>query len=147
MSRAIIIGYGNPSRRDDGVGHYIVQKVKDASDGQVEALILHQLGIELVETLKDWNLVIFADSYVGDRVEELEVASLEAAYTPSALTHFITPNSLLALTESLYQKSPEAFLVSVKGYDFDFGTELSPKTLEWANIAVEKILEIISTSV
>ncbi len=143
MSRAIVIGYGNPNRQDDGVGHYVADKVVQLSDGKIDALQCHQLGIELVETIKDYDIVIFADAHAGERSTNLEIAPLEPIYSTSAFTHFVKPSSLMALTESLYQKKPKAFLVSISGCNFDFGTEFSPETQKWADIAVEKILKLV----
>jgi len=139
----LVIGYGNPSRRDDGVGHYVVEKVERLAGGSINTLALHQLGPELAETIKDYDLVIFVDAHSGEYPERLRVASIEAVYRPSAFTHFMSPNSLLALAKSLYHKEPQAFSVSVRGYDFDFGTELSAETHRWADIAVERILEMV----
>jgi len=139
----LVIGYGNPSRRDDGVGHYVVERIEQLAGSGVDTLALHQLGPELAEAIKDYDLVIFVDAHSGEYAEGLRVTSVEAAYRPSAFTHLISPNSLLALARSLYQKEPQALTVSIRGYDFDFGTELSEETRKWADVAVERILEMV----
>jgi len=144
--RAIVIGYGNPSRQDDGVGHYVADKIDQLYNNQIDVLICHQLGIELVETIKDYDVVIFVDAHAGERSTNLEITMLESIYSTSAFTHFVKPNSLIALTENLYRKKPKAFLVSINGYNFDFGTEFSPETQKWADIAVKEILKLIDQS-
>ena len=177
--KCLVIGYGNPSRRDDGVAHYVLEKLRAKSEKQiqdtgykiqntgywissilhpasgiqylVDILACHQLGIELVEIIKDYDLVIFVDAYTDSANQKskiknqkcLLVAPVEAIYHPAAFTHHMNPSSLLALTISLYQKEPRAFIVSVRGYDFDFGTELSPETHKWADEAVNQILDMI----
>lgn len=142
MSRVIVIGYGNPSRRDDSVGHYIVEEVMNAASGRIDCHLCHQLGIELADTIKDYELVIFVDAHAGKFKKELRVTGVEATYSSSAFTHSLTSGSLIALTETLYQKKPDALSVSVRGHDFDFGTGLSDKTHRWADEAVVRILEI-----
>lgn len=144
MSRALVIGYGNSSRRDDGVGHYMVEKIKCLTGGKVDTLALHQLGPELAETIKDYNLVIFVDAHSGEYTEGLRVTPVEAVYRPSAFTHFMSPGSLLALAKGLYQKEPRAFTVSVRGHNFDFGTELSEETRKYADSAVNRIIDMIT---
>ncbi|MBD3184366.1 hydrogenase maturation protease [Candidatus Poribacteria bacterium] len=146
LSHTIVIGYGNFHRQDDGVGHYIVQEVERQAGESIDTVCCHQLGIEQSETIKDYDIVIFADAYVGHREEDLKVASLEATFTQSAFTHHLKPDSLLALTQNIFQKTPKAYIVSVKGYDFDFGTDLSTRTQKWADIAVKKILELSGIS-
>lgn len=143
MSRAIIIGYGNPSRCDDSVGHYIVEKAMDAAGDGVDCHVCHQLGIELAETIKDYDLVVFVDAHAGKFQEELRVAHVQAAYSSSAFTHSLNSGSLIALTKTLYQHEPRALSVSVRGHDFSFGTGLSAETQKWASMAVVRILEIM----
>ena len=144
MKRSLVIGYGNPSRRDDGVGHYVVEKLRRRAGDKVDTLALHQLGPELAETIKDYDLVIFVDAHAGEYAEELRMAPVEAAYHPSAFTHFMNPGSLLALVKGLYREEPQAFVVSIRGYDFDFGTELSEKARRHADNAVNRIIEMIT---
>ena len=86
MSRVIVIGCGNPSRRDDSVGHYIVEEVMNAASGRIDCHLCHQLDIELADTIKDYELVIFVDAHAGKFKKELRVAGVEATYSSSAFT-------------------------------------------------------------
>jgi len=140
MRRVLVIGYGNPSRRDDGVGHYVIHRLQRLATSGIDTLTLDQLGPELAETLKDYDLVIFTDAHSDEYPEEVRVASIEAVYHPSAFSHSMSPSSLLALTKSLYHKEPQGFTVSIRGHDFDLGTELSEETQRGADAAVERIL-------
>jgi len=142
VSRVLVIGYGNPSRRDDGVGHYVAQEIQERAVDNISTLIVFQLGPELTETVKDYDLVVFVDAQVGQSAEGLSVIPVEAAYRPSAFTHTMSPASLLALTKALYKKEPEALIVAVPGYDFDFGMGLCDETTKWAEAAIERILEL-----
>jgi hypothetical protein len=45
---------------------------------------------------------------------------------------------LLSMCGSLYERVPEAILVSVRGYEFGFETELSPFTDSLVTEAVER---------
>ena len=142
MSRILLIGYGNPSRGDDGVGHYVAEKIQERAVGNISTLTVFQLGPELTETVKDYELIVFVDAQVSETAEGLSVIPVEAAYRPSAFTHVMSPASLLALTKALYKKEPEAFIVAVPGYDFDFGMGLCDETTKWAEAAIERILEL-----
>lgn len=144
MPQAIVIGYGNPSRCDDSVGHYIVDKIAEAAGDSIDCLACYQLDIELADTIKDYELIIFTDAHVNFP-EELRVVDVEPIFSSSAFTHLFTPGSLLSLANTLYQKTPRAFLVSVRGHDFSFGTELSEKTQKSADMAVTRILEIVNS--
>jgi len=142
VSRVLLVGYGNTSRRDDGVGPYVVERIQDRAIDNISTLTLHQLGPELAETIKDYDLIIFVDAHADETAEELKVIPVQAAYRPSAFTHMMSPSSLLALTKALYQKQPQAFIVAIRGHDFDFGMELCKETRKRAEVAIERILEM-----
>ena len=90
-SRALLVAYGNLSRRDDGVAGHIVSRlrrrlglaelelendVRVSEDGEVitedgpegyprmQMILLHQLAPELGETLASFDLVVFLDAHV-----------------------------------------------------------------------------------
>ena len=66
MSKILVIGYGNPLRRDDGLGKVAVQRIESlVQDHEVKAMGMHQLGIQLAEDLRDADPAIFIDAHVG----------------------------------------------------------------------------------
>jgi hydrogenase maturation protease len=156
--RALIIGYGNPYRRDDGVAYHIINALRarlgkpaltpvdDGEDdlgGVVDTLMLHQLLPELAPLLAGYPLVIFVDAHVGIIPEEVRVLAVEEEYGFQATTHHMSPGMMLRITRETTGAAPVGFLVSVKGEDFDFGTELSAACQANAAAAVEKIMEMI----
>jgi Ni,Fe-hydrogenase maturation factor len=50
------------------------------------------------------------------------------------------------LTQTAYGRTPEALVVSVKGYRFGFALGLSPETAQLADKAVETILAWLKES-
>ena len=59
-------------------------------------------------------------------------------YQTSLFTRHLAPEMLLSMCESLYHHAPEAILISARGYQFGFETELSPFTLSLVTEAVER---------
>jgi len=158
VPRALVIGYGNPSRRDDGVGHYVVNALRqrlgqiplgaeeegfDKLGQDVDTLCLQQLIPELAETVAGYDLVIFVDAHTGAYPEDLKVARLQPDYRPTPTSHYFKPEMVLALAKALHGSEPQALAISIRGYDFNFGTELSPETRRHADLAVERILRIL----
>ena len=125
---ALVIGYGNPVRGDDALGLEIASRLAASiRDEAIEVVALPQLAPELSELINEVGLVIFIDSsHIGRpgswacEVVEPDATSLHT------LGHHLTPESLLAYTQALFNTSPRALLVSVAGESFDFGQELSP---------------------
>ncbi|HQE91850.1 MAG TPA: hydrogenase maturation protease [Anaerolineae bacterium] len=154
--RTLIVGFGNLYRRDDGVARVIINTLlarwgrallDDLDDGfealghAVDGVVLHQLVPELAETVKDYAMVIFVDAHVGgNEIEPLHEERLDVSYHTPFVYHQTHPSTLLALAQQMYGTAPEAWLLSVQGYDFDFGEGLSPETAALVEPAVARIL-------
>ncbi len=156
MKSALIIGYGNPDREDDGVGWRIVERLAarlpgasiaqnalelqpdDNSPGMLTAL---QLTPEMAETIARYDRVCFVDAHTGAYPDDLNVAETQAIFQSSPFTHHLTPDTLLALAQAAYGHAPEGMVISVRGYQFGFRETLSPATDALADRAVTRIVE------
>jgi Ni,Fe-hydrogenase maturation factor len=61
-------------------------------------------------------------------------------YQTSLFTHHLTPEILLSMCPSLYSHTPEAILVSVRGYEFVFVIKLSLFTSSLVTEAMERVV-------
>jgi hydrogenase maturation protease len=116
--RALIIGYGNTLRGDDGLGPYVAD---------CRRIACHELTPELAVPLSDASLVIFVDASRDRRPGE--VACERVAPAPPgqvALSHAFTPEALLALARDLYGANPPAWLLSVGAGTLGYTEGLSP---------------------
>jgi hydrogenase maturation protease len=148
VSSVLLIAYGNVSRRDDGVAVHILRRLRESlglpaleDDDEVEerltervsALAVHQLGPELAEEMISYDCVVFIDAHTeGPGWEPVHWQEITPAYRPSIVTHYVRPETLLALCLSLYNRAPRGYILSVLGSDFDLGEELSPETADRA---------------
>ena len=150
----LVIGYGNPYRRDDGVALVVVNGLRvlrgqppleegmdglEELGGEPDTLFVQQLTPELAEVVSRYEEVVFVDAHMGECPQLLREVSLEPAPWPAIVSHQLRPQALLALARALFGKAPRARLLSIKGHDFDFGTELSHQTREGAERAVMRI--------
>lgn len=157
--QTLIIGYGNADRQDDGVAWHVIRGVISAlgfaaplemedespvSFGNTDFLFLLQLAPELSEMLAHYDRVCFVDAHTGSVPEDVHFEHLQPGYQHSPFTHHLTPNSLLAMTESIYQKATNAILVSLRGFEFGFSQDLSDSTAELVPQGVEVILNWIN---
>ena len=158
--RTLIIGYGNPSRRDDGVGLAVVNGLRrrlgqaplDEGDdgyaelgGPVDTLFLQQLMPELAETLSGYERVWFVDAHLGVYPELVRRTALAAHYGLASVSHHLGPETLLALAQQLYGHAPAGELISIRGFDFDFGEELSEATAEGVRQVADALWQAISS--
>jgi hydrogenase maturation protease len=157
--RTLVAGFGNAYRRDDGVGRAVVNALREQlgrprldimDDGfedlghVVDTVVLHQLVPELAETLADYDLVIFVDAHVGTVPESVHEEHLAVSYRTPFVSHQCHPSTVLALTKQMHGRAPAAVLLSLRGYDFDFGEGLSDETAALVPEAVARIMALIS---
>lgn len=128
MSLALIIGYGNPLRSDDGLGWRAAQDLAQfhGTNG-VHVLACHQLTPELAEAISHVDSVAFIDASRSDSPGTIVEKSLHAEPTgPVVWNHVMNPLALLSYAKHLYSASPNATVFSIGGQFFGFGEALSP---------------------
>jgi hydrogenase maturation protease len=127
-AKTLIIGYGNPLRGDDGLGWHAAETLAAVLQNvPAEVMTCHQLTPELAERISGADLVVFIDAgrqAPAGKIFSRPVSPDEAP--PPALSHELTPATLIAWTQRLYQTCPEAILFSVAGSSFECAEELSP---------------------
>ena len=119
MAETLVLGWGNPGRGDDGLGPALAELVGERAAGRVDVESDYQLQIEDAAQCAGHRRVIFVDA---DRSgpEPFSCRRLAPAASGFGFTsHSIAPSGLLALTRRLFDREPEAWLVGVRGYDFD----------------------------
>jgi hydrogenase maturation protease len=156
--RLLVIGYGNPSRRDDGVGLVVVNSLRErlgrpplvegedgcnGLGGAVDTLFLQQLMPELAETLAEYDRVWFVDAHVGVIPDPVRRVPLHPSYEPASVSHHLKPEALLALAGQLYGRAPKGELFSIRGFVFDFGEGLSGETAAGARQVVVELWSLI----
>jgi hydrogenase maturation protease len=155
---ALIIGYGNPYRQDDGVALHVLNRLRehlelppmspdddglDALGLPVDTIMLHQLLPELVPVVANYQRLIFVDAHTSAIPDDIHVAEIREEYGFHAVTHHLSPQMLLALVKNEIGHTPTSHLVSVLGEDFDFGEGLSENCVQRIPLVVEKILSLI----
>ncbi|HEY0844602.1 MAG TPA: hydrogenase maturation protease [Noviherbaspirillum sp.] len=130
----LIIGYGNPSRGDDGLGPAAAARVEQraaqgADWGAIEVLTDFQLQIEFVTDLAWRQRVLFIDADASGP-EPYAFMRLEARQEAAATTHALSPASLLSVYRRFHrQNPPPAYLLAIRGYCFELGSPMSAEAL------------------
>ncbi len=132
--KVLLVGFGHPLRRDDGVGLWVANRL-EGTEG-IEVVSGQVLTPELVPKVAGADLVLFVDARAGTgpvRWERLRPTP------PPGLAHSLSPGALLAWGQRLFGRNPEAWLVTVPAKDFGIGEGLSPGTFRAASGLVERI--------
>ncbi len=128
--RVLVLGYGNPSRQDDGAGHVLsrllVRSVRKCGD---EAILWrgHQLVPEAVLEAEDVDVVVFCDASLitHENGYALERVDPSSSGGDGLNMHTFGPGSVLALAKKVLGRVPEGWLLSVSGVSFDFSDRLT----------------------
>ena len=150
--KTLVIAYGNRDRQDDGAGWHILALVAaqlglqapelpgewtEGEDGSLRLLYLYQLLPELAEDLIDYCQIIFVDAHNSPELPNLVFEPISPAWVHSAFTHHLSIGGLLAITQTLYGCCPAAWLLSVRGFEFEFSQVLSSQTAALVSQAAE----------
>lgn len=86
----------------------------------------YQLNIEDAELISSYDIVVFADASV-DANEPFDFEPMHAIPPVVGFSsHSITAESLLGLARELFNATPQAYAMAIRGYEFnDFGESLS----------------------
>lgn len=154
QARTLVIGYGNADRQDDGAGWHILKNMAErlgqaVSEDPGEAVEIHtdlvdllfdlQLYPELAETVSHYERICFVDAHTSEIPEPISWVELEPVYEKSPLTHHMSPKTVLSIAATIYDSHPEAVLLSIRGYRFQFDRELSPETAKLVERASEQL--------
>jgi hydrogenase maturation protease len=125
MKGTLVIGFGNTLRCDDGAGVQAAELIA-MHYPNVHCLTVHQLTMELAETLSQHSTVVFLDASVT--VNKLTTTTLKTDSPPGEYgSHILTPQTLLEASYHLYGCCPErAVQVEIPASDFSFGETISP---------------------
>lgn len=140
-SKVLVIGYGNPGRRDDGLGPALAEALEGLNLPGVTIDSDYQLTVEDAAAVAEHEVVVFADADLAApepfwfrKIEPGPSVTSSTALGASFSSHSVQPDSVLALAQELFGARTEGYVLGIRGYEFDeFGEALSQRAQ--ANLA------------
>ena len=160
-NNVLIIGFGNAYCHDDGVALYVINELRrrrgirelqpdedglDELGGEFDTIVVHQLIPEIVPVVVNYQLILFVDAHLGSIPDDVRVVQVQEENRFHAVTHQMSPGMILRLAREAKGSGISGYLVSVRGENFDFGLGLSDRCRSCANVAIQKILDLVSGS-
>lgn len=135
---AVVIGYGNRLRCDDGAGHRLVEWLAAEHRPDVVVVACHQLMPELIQPLSAASRVLFIDAAFGTPgVRLLPLPSHRAnGSSLGPFSHALSPLQLLALAELLEAATPAAWQLLIPAHCCGLGEQLSKDTASACRVAL-----------
>lgn len=125
MNPILIIGIGNPSRGDDALGPLLIDRLHGLNLPGVELLTDFQLQVEHTLDIQGRHAVVMVDA-AASGPEPFFFTPITPATDVSYSSHAMTPQALLATYSKLNLTAPpQSFLLGIRGYFFELGTEAS----------------------
>jgi hydrogenase maturation protease len=138
--KILIYGYGNPGRQDDGLGILLSETIetwaREKELHNIETDSNYQLNIEDAARISVFDLVVFADA-TKEKIKGYAFTSLKASPKIDFTMHSVSPAFILNLCNEVYKKKPVAYLLHIKGYEWEFMKDMTPDASENLREAAE----------
>jgi hydrogenase maturation protease len=144
--KILVYGYGNPGRKDDGLGPAFADKVenwvRETGAPGIDTDSNYQLNIEDAYNVKDYDIVIYADAS-KEAIEHFLIDRVTPSDKAAFNTHSVSPGFVLDLCNQLYAKDPLILLLHLKGYDFSLEENLTSGAEENLDMAFNFLLNVL----
>ncbi len=125
-NKTIILGIGNNGRQDDGLGWSFLDFLDD-EHSNIDLEYRYQLQIEDAELISTYDTVIFVDATKEYTKDGFYLNPCHPSEKYSFSTHALKPETVLYLSNKLYDHNPRASIFGIQGYDWELKIGLSEK--------------------
>ena len=141
----LVIGVGNPLRRDDGVGPAVAQRLSDAALPTLQIAQHHGEGLGLIDLWQGYRHVVIVDATrSGAAPGAVRRFELPHSEPPSGLFHYSSHlfglAEAIALARTLKRLPEQLVIYGIEGVEFGYGEGLSSPVLAAVDIVVDRIM-------
>ena len=138
----LVLGIGNPGRRDDGLGAAAAERLQKRRLPGVACDANYQLAIEDALACAERDIVVFVDAARGLR-KPFALRKVKPAGVLPAMSHTLPPQGVLAVAAGLYGKRPEAWILAVRGHRFTVGEGLTEEASRNLDLALAFLMDFL----
>ena len=143
---ALVVGYGNTLRTDDGVGRIVAERLADDPRLRgADVRAVHQLTPELAQEVSGASLLVLVDASVEVPTGSVLVGALGpgGGNGPSG-SHHVGAGELVELARELWASAPPAYVVQVGVASMDVGDRLSPAVEAAVPLAMDAVVALVA---
>jgi len=137
-----VIGFGNPGRRDDGLGPAAIERLRARRLRGVATDADYQLNIEDALAVSRHDTVVFIDAARNLR-RPFAFRPVPPASALAAMSHTLSAGAVLALAAELYDRRPKAWILAMRGHRWTIGEGLSAKAEANLGRALDFLVEFL----
>lgn len=120
----LVLGFGNPGRSDDNLGPAAVEFVESLDHPGITVDVNYQLTIEDAVSVSEHEGVVFVDAS-----KDVQAPFTFSEVTPSPRNgftdHSLSPEAVLHISAEHFDAKPPAWVLAIRGYEFDLGEQMS----------------------
>jgi len=145
--RILVIGYGNPGRRDDGLGPGFAARLEAFRLPGVTVESDYQLAIEHAHLAAQHDIVVFADAAADvDGESPFYLRPVQPALEDRYSSHSISPQAVLRLAAQCFGVRPSGWLLGIRPMDLEsFAEGLTPEAEANLSAAVTAFREAVGS--
>jgi hydrogenase maturation protease len=147
--RILVYGYGNPGRQDDGLGVMLVEELDrwaiENGFTHIQTDSNYQLNLEDAAGIADYDVVIFADAS-KEEISNYNFESLSPSEKVEFTMHAVAPAFILHLCKQIFNHEPEAYLLHIRGYEWEFMKEMTQEAHDNLIKAIDCVKDFILKS-
>jgi hydrogenase maturation protease len=136
--RVLVLAYGNPGRQDDGLGPAAAAAIERWRLPNVTVEANYLLNIEDAADAIEHEVVLFVDA-AAEGPEPFEMRMLQPAEQPAFTSHIVPPETLLAICRQCYGGVPEAWLLAIRGYEFELVEAMTERARRNLSRALDQV--------
>ncbi|MBU1174444.1 MAG: hydrogenase maturation protease [Alphaproteobacteria bacterium] len=114
---ALLIGFGNQGRGDDGLGPVFAERIEKLAPKGLAIDIDYQLTVDHAPMVAEADLVIFADAEIG-AAGSFSFTEVKAEGAVGMGSHELSPQAVMTLAKTLYGREPPAYVLGISGWDY-----------------------------
>lgn len=150
MEKISILGFGNPVREDDGVGIYVIEKLKERiQHDHIDILDMGTSAFEVLFQLKGKDRIILIDAVINTGEEvgtlyKLPASEIEGAIKddPLVFLHSLKWDQALSYAKKIlleeYPEHIDVYLVAIDSTRFN--TEMTPAAIKGGDRLVDLLV-------
>ena len=146
QKNTLLIAIGNSARSDDGLGWAFLDHLRQSKRFLGKSVYCYQLQVEDAEMISHYPRVIFVDAWTNDSEHCFAWEKTEAQNDFTFTTHALTPESVLFLCQDLYQQSPQAYTLKIRGKEWELEEGLSDRARSNLQEAIEFFDNLLTKS-
>ncbi len=125
--KVLVIGIGNAGRQDDALGWIFLDYLEAEHFEHIEMQYRYKLQVEDAELISSYDRVLFIDACKNQTGEGFFFKPCIPKERHSFTTQSLNPEAVLYLAGKLYAEPPEAFVLSIQGYEWELDMGVTDK--------------------